>query len=51
LAIGQTLRDVEEWPARIERVSPEDVIRAARRWLDHKPAVTGYLMPLVEEAA
>ena len=51
LAIGQTLRDVEEWPARIERVSAEDVIGAARRWLDHKPAVTGYLMPLVEEAA
>ena len=51
LAIGQTLRDVEEWPARIERVSAEDVTRAARRWLDHKPAVTGHLMPLVEEAA
>jgi len=51
LAIGQTLRDVEEWPARIERVGAEDVIAAARRWLDHKPAVTGYLMPLVEEAA
>jgi hypothetical protein len=27
------------------------VTHAARRWLDHKPAVTGYLMPLVEEAA
>ena len=51
LAIGQTLRDVEEWPARIERVGAEDVIGAARRWIDHKPAVTGYLMPLVEEAA
>ena len=41
LAIGQTLRDVEEWPARIEAVSAEAVIEAARRWLDHKPAVTG----------
>ena len=51
LAIGQTLRDVEEWPARIERVSAEDVIGAARRWLDHKPAVTGHLTPLVDEAA
>ena len=51
LAIGQTLRDVEEWPTRIERVTAEDVIGAARRWLDHKPAVTGYLMPLIEEAA
>jgi zinc protease len=51
LAIGQTLRDVEEWPARIEAVSAETVIEAARRWLDHKPAVTGYLRPLESEAA
>jgi predicted Zn-dependent peptidase len=45
------LRDVEEWPARIERVSAEDVIAAARRWLVHKPAVTGHLTPLIDEAA
>ena len=51
LAIGQTLRDVEEWPARIEQVTAADVIGAARRWLDHKPAVTGHLVPLVDEAA
>ncbi len=51
LAIGQTLRDVEEWPARMERVSAEDVIQAARNWLVHKPAVTGHLTPLVDEAA
>ena len=51
LAIGQTLRDVEEWPARIERVNAEDVVAAARRWLDHKPAVTGHLTPLIDEAA
>ncbi|MGH6796975.1 MAG: M16 family metallopeptidase, partial [Roseiarcus sp.] len=51
LAIGQTLRDVEEWPARIERVSAEAAIAAARRWLDHRPAVTGHLMSVVEEAA
>jgi len=51
LAIGQTLRDVEEWPARIERVTAEDVIAAARRWLDHKPAVTGHLTAVIDEAA
>jgi zinc protease len=51
LAIGQTMRDVEEWPARMERVSAEDVIQAARGWLVHKPAVTGHLTPLVDEAA
>jgi zinc protease len=51
LAIGQTLRDVEEWPGRIEQVSADDVIAAARKWLDHKPAVTGHLTPLIDEAA
>jgi zinc protease len=51
LAIGQTLRDVEEWPGRIERISADDVIAAARSWLDHKPAVTGHLTPLIDEAA
>jgi zinc protease len=51
LAIGQTLRDVEEWPEKIDAVSAEAVIEAARRWLDHKPAVTGHLLPLMSEAA
>ncbi len=51
LAIGQTIRDVEDWPEKIEAVSAEAVIEAARRWLDHKPAVTGHLLPLTSEAA
>ena len=51
LAVGQTLKDVEDWPAKIEAVSPEEVVAAARRWLDHKPAVTGHLQPLESEAA
>jgi zinc protease len=51
LAIGQTVRDVEEWPEKIEAVSAEAVIEAARRFLDHKPAVTGHLLPLIAEAA
>jgi zinc protease len=51
LAIGQTVRDVEQWPEKIEAVSAEAVIEAARRFLDHKPAVTGHLLPLTAEAA
>ena len=51
LAIGQTLRDVEEWPMKIDAVDAEAVMAAARRWLDHKPAVTGHLLPLEDEAA
>ena len=51
LAVGQTLKDVEDWPARIEAVGAEAVLAAARRWLDRKPAVTGHLLPLASEAA
>jgi len=51
LAIGQLLRDVEEWPAKIEAVDAEAVTAAARRWLEGKPAVTGHLLPLEAEAA
>ena len=51
LAIGQTVRDVEQWPEKIEAVTAEAVIEAARRFLDHKPAVTGHLLPLINEAA
>ncbi len=51
LAIGQTIGEVEEWPAKIEAVDAEAVLAAARRWLDRKPAVTGHLLPLEAEAA
>ena len=51
LAIGQTLNDVEDWPARIEAVTAEAVLEAARRWLDRKPNVTGHLLPLEADAA
>ena len=51
LAIGQTLQEVEQWPDKIEAVTAEDIIAAARRYLDHKPAVTGHLESLESEAA
>ena len=51
LAVGQSLRDVEEWPEKIEAVDAEAVIEATRRWLDHRPAVTGHLLSLESEAA
>jgi zinc protease len=49
LAVGGTLDDVREWPDRIDGVTAEDVIAAARTWLSPRSAVTGYL--LKEEAA
>ena len=51
LAVGQTIREVEEWPAKIEAVDADAVLSGARRWLDRKPAVTGHLLPLEAEAA
>ncbi len=49
LAIGETIEDVSGWSARIEAVTPEAVVAVARKWLDKRRAVTGYLLP--EQAA
>jgi zinc protease len=43
LASGGTVQDVIEWPSRIEAVTPEDVNRAARVYLNKNRSVTGYL--------
>jgi zinc protease len=51
LATGQTIRDVQEWPARIEAVTADEVLAAARKWLERRRAVTGYLLPADEQAA
>jgi zinc protease len=51
LATGQTLADVREWPARIEAVTGEAVIAAAKRWLDRRRAVTGFLTHAEPETA
>ena len=44
LAIGLTVDDVNEWPARIRRVNAEGVRKAAQT-LTRRQAVTGYLIP------
>jgi zinc protease len=46
LTIGMTVEDVEEWPDRIEQVTPEDVMNVAREFLIAKEAVTGTLAPM-----
>ncbi len=45
LAIGQGVADVIAWPSRIEAVTRDEVIDVARRVLDPRRAVTGYLLP------
>jgi len=51
LALGQTVREVEDWPAKIEAVNADAVMAAGRKWLEHKPAVTGHLRAPQAEAA
>ena len=45
LAVGETVEDVLAWPQRIEAVSREAVIEAARRYLKPDRSVTGLLLP------
>ena len=44
LTSGETVQDVKEWPARIRLVTADAVRDAARKWLDKRRSVTGYLV-------
>lgn len=43
LATGLTVQDVQDWPAALQAVTPEDVMAAARMVLNRNNAVTGWL--------
>lgn len=45
LTTGSTLESLEAWPERIEAVTPEQVLAAARVVLDMRRSVTGILSP------
>jgi zinc protease len=45
LATGLGVADVTDWPDRIDAVTDASVIGAARKWLDKKRSVTGFLLP------
>lgn len=48
LATGLTLDDIDDWPERIEAVTPDDIKAAAQRYLVSSAHVTGYLLPAEE---
>lgn len=53
LTTGLTIEDVQTWPAQVSRVTPDDVLDAARAYLEGRP-VTGELRvapPNVPDAA
>jgi zinc protease len=43
LAIGKTLDEVKNWPAAIDAVTADQVNAVARKYLDIRRSVTGYL--------
>lgn len=45
LTTGVSIRDVQEWPDRIDAVSAEQVRQAAMNWLQDQRSVTGFLLP------
>ena len=44
LTTGSTVEDVKSWPERIRAVTATQVQDAARKWLDLRRSVTGYLV-------
>ncbi|WP_210327837.1 M16 family metallopeptidase [Mesorhizobium silamurunense] len=48
LAIGGTVKDVEEWPDRIRKVTPDQIKAVAARYLVSDHSTAGYLLPKTE---
>jgi len=46
LTVGRTLKDIEEWPARISKVTADDIKKVADKYLDIRHSVTGTLVPI-----
>lgn len=45
LTTGGTIKDIDEWPERIGKVTPADIQNVARKYLTPNKSVTGYLLP------
>lgn len=45
LAVGLTVKDVQDWPQILQSVTAEQVLVAARDVLDRRQSVTGWLQP------
>ena len=44
LVVGSSVKDVEEWPKRLEKVTLKDISRVAKKYLVEKASVTGLLL-------
>ncbi len=45
LATGSTIKEIEEWPEALKRVTIDEVNAAAKAYLDKRRSVTGWLLP------
>jgi len=43
--VGRTLKDVEDWPNRIKKVTVADIKKVAQKYFDKRYSVTGRLVP------
>jgi zinc protease len=46
LVVGRRIADIDAWPERLAKVTPEDVRKAANDHLDLRRSVTGTLLPV-----
>ena len=51
LTTGVSVKDVQEWPDRMDAVTGEQVRQAAAKWLQDQRSVTGFLLPREESEA
>jgi zinc protease len=49
LLLGQTIKEINDWPAAIAKATVEDVKRAAINHFDIRRSVTGWLLPTAPE--
>lgn len=51
LVNGRTIKDIEDWPKRLEKVTVEDIQRVAKKYFDLSQSVTGVLRPVKTDTA
>jgi zinc protease len=51
LVVGRSVADVDAWPERLQKVTAEDVQKAAQKYFDIRRSVTGTLLPVAPNGA
>jgi zinc protease len=50
LVLGLSIKQINDWPVAIAKVTAEDIKRVAAQYLDIRSSVTGTLLPVPAEA-